>query len=106
MDLFLVSYPEIINVSEDKTGSDTIWEDMELNLFCIAHGKPSPKYSWHLNGKPLGVENSNRIRVRDGNLTIFKPRVNDHQGLYRCFATNALGTVMSRLIQVNITRKC
>ena len=67
---------------------------MPLKLFCKAEGKPVPKYSWKLNGKALVTSSS--VIAKDGHLTIAKPS----EGEYRCLATNAWGTVMSRPIQV------
>ena len=91
----------IIYVSEDKTGDKAVLEHTMFTLECKVRGEPRPTLSWTLNGKTVSA--GRKFDVSEGMVTISRANTRDHQGVYRCVATNNYGTVMSRRIQVQVT---
>lgn len=87
-------------MSKDRIGDDAILEGTRFHLRCKALGKPLPTLSWFLNDNLLSTEGN--ISVADENLTVLRASVEEHQGVYRCVATNKWGSVMSRRVQVNV----
>ncbi|XP_063044170.1 ADAMTS-like protein 3 isoform X2 [Engraulis encrasicolus] len=61
-----------------------------LSLLCPAHGTPQPTVTWTKDGAPLQYRE--RVLWQDAEgLHIYKPGLED-VGLYRCIATNQLGS--------------
>ncbi|KAM4883140.1 contactin-3 isoform 2-T2 [Thomomys bottae] len=71
-------------------------EDKKITLTCEARGNPSPHYRWQLNGSHIGNSVSHHYKLNGGNLTIMNPNRDWDTGSYQCFATNSLGTIVSR----------
>ncbi|XP_024084690.1 Down syndrome cell adhesion molecule-like protein Dscam2 [Cimex lectularius] len=71
-------------------------------LDCTATGSPQPTISWQaLDGSPLGELPGVRRLLPNGTLLLvpFPPelyRQDVHAGIYRCTATNSVGTIISR----------
>ena len=101
----LVSEPKIVDVSEDLIGSNAVCCGKPIKLYCKAKGKPKPTYSWHFKKRPF--DRIEGVVLKDGALTIPKRLYIQHhmQGKYRCLASNAWGSVLSRPIQVQILGK-
>lgn len=59
----------------------------QLNLACIARGKPSPKINWIRNGRIIPDETEGFYHIK-------KVSVSD-AGVYSCRAYNRLGSVTS-----------
>ncbi|XP_036122223.1 contactin-3-like [Molossus molossus] len=70
-------------------------EDRRVTLNCEAKGNPSPHYRWQLNGSDLDPSAEPRYRLSRGSLVLLSPRRERDAGAYQCFATNALGTIVS-----------
>ena len=96
----LVSVPKIVNVSKDLTGANG---NKPFKLHCKATGIPQPSYSWLLDGRP--VHPTSAVQMNGETLTISKPHPLRHEGEYRCVASNVWGSVLSRPIQVQLSRK-
>ncbi|XP_040851009.1 contactin-3 [Ochotona curzoniae] len=83
-----------------KEPSNTIFpvgsEDKKVTLTCEARGNPSPHYRWQLNGSDIDMTMEHRYKLSGGNLVVFNPNRNWDAGSYQCFATNSLGTIVSR----------
>ncbi|XP_058419632.1 contactin-3 isoform X2 [Diceros bicornis minor] len=71
-------------------------EDKKVTLNCEARGNPSPHYRWQLNGSDINLSMEYRYKLNGGNLVVINPNRNWDTGSYQCFATNSLGTIVSR----------
>lgn len=71
-------------------------EDKKITFHCEARGNPSPHYRWQLNGSDLNLSMEYRYKLNGGNLVVVNPSRNRDTGNYQCFATNSLGTIVSR----------
>ncbi|XP_046531311.1 contactin-3 isoform X2 [Equus quagga] len=71
-------------------------EDKKVTLNCEARGNPSPHYRWQLNGSDINLSMEYRYKLNGGNLVVLNPNRNWDTGSYQCFATNSLGTIVSR----------
>ncbi|XP_055115287.2 contactin-3 [Symphalangus syndactylus] len=71
-------------------------EDKKITLHCEARGNPSPHYRWQLNGSDIDTGMEHRYKLNGGDLVVINPNRNWDTGTYQCFATNSLGTVVSR----------
>ncbi|XP_051707426.1 contactin-3 isoform X2 [Oryctolagus cuniculus] len=71
-------------------------EDKKITLTCEARGNPSPHYRWQLNGSDIDMSMEHRYKLNGGNLVVINPNRNWDTGSYQCFATNSLGTIVSR----------
>ncbi|XP_054407858.2 contactin-3 isoform X2 [Pongo abelii] len=71
-------------------------EDKKITLNCEARGSPSPHYRWKLNGSDIDMSMEHRYKLNGGNLVVINPNRNWDTGTYQCFATNSLGTIVSR----------
>uniref|UniRef100_A0A2I3SLU7 Contactin 3 n=1 Tax=Pan troglodytes TaxID=9598 RepID=A0A2I3SLU7_PANTR len=71
-------------------------EDKKITLNCEARGNPSPHYRWQLNGSDIDMSMEHRYKLNGGNLVVINPNRNWDTGTYQCFATNSLGTIVSR----------
>ncbi|XP_070632423.1 contactin-3 isoform X3 [Bos indicus] len=71
-------------------------EDKKITLNCEARGNPSPHYRWQLNGSDIDLSMEYRYKLIRGNLVVINPNRNWDTGNYQCFATNSVGTIVSR----------
>ncbi|XP_075406844.1 contactin-3 [Tenrec ecaudatus] len=71
-------------------------EDRKITLNCEARGNPSPHYRWQLNGSDIDLSLDYRYELNRGDLVVVNPNRSRDIGSYQCFATNPLGTVVSR----------
>ncbi|XP_054990922.1 contactin-3 isoform X3 [Sorex araneus] len=71
-------------------------EGRAVTLSCEARGSPSPRYRWQLNGTDVDLSQRHRYQLLGGNLVVLGPDRHRDAGSYQCFATNSLGTVVSR----------
>ncbi|XP_037656379.1 contactin-3 [Choloepus didactylus] len=71
-------------------------EDKKITLNCEARGNPSPHYRWQLNGSDIDLSMEYHYKLDGGNLVVTDPNRNWDTGIYQCFATNLLGTIVSR----------
>lgn len=71
-------------------------EDKKITFHCEARGNPSPHYRWQLNGSDINLSMEYRYKLNGGNLVVVNPSRNRDTGNYQCFATNSLGTIVSR----------
>ncbi|XP_041801326.1 neural cell adhesion molecule L1-like [Chelmon rostratus] len=76
--------------------SYTAFSPEDINLPCEASGNPTPIFRWVKDGKAFGSQHAGSGTLRaeeDEPLT-------SYEGLYRCYASNTLGTAMTQTIQV------
>ncbi|XP_065362237.1 peroxidasin [Calliphora vicina] len=65
-----------------------------VRLDCMATGNPTPDIQWYFNGR-LVAQSTDALRIQtNGSLVIVQPTLL-LAGVYRCEATNHLGTVQS-----------
>lgn len=66
---------------------------MTKKHYCSIH-------RWTVDGREIRTGSEPNYSLVEGNLLIKNPHVVNHRGVYQCFATNALGTIVSRQAQV------
>ncbi|XP_051752601.1 neural cell adhesion molecule L1-like protein isoform X8 [Ctenopharyngodon idella] len=69
---------------------------------CEATGNPGPKFRWTKNGQDFDPDQDPRLIILDDSGTFIIPNngnLTEFQGNYQCFATNKLGTAMSKEIE-------
>ncbi|XP_014390417.1 PREDICTED: contactin-3 [Myotis brandtii] len=71
-------------------------EDKRVTFNCEARGNPSPQYRWQLNGSDINLAVESRYELNGGDLVVINPHRDRDSGSYQCFATNPLGTIVSR----------
>ncbi|XP_036189222.1 contactin-3-like isoform X1 [Myotis myotis] len=71
-------------------------EDKRVTFKCEARGNPSPQYRWQLNGSDINLVVESRYELNGGDLVVINPHRDRDSGSYQCFATNPLGTIVSR----------
>ena len=84
----------ITNVSNDKP----LLEGSDLQLFCIASGRPAPNITWR-KIFPSGSESNVLHRGITWN---FKKINRTEAGTYRCIASNGVGNPVSRALRVYV----
>ncbi|KAL3210786.1 hypothetical protein MRX96_036886 [Rhipicephalus microplus] len=73
---------------------------------CVAHGSPPPRLTWSTRtGQPLHEVPGLRHMRADGSLVLPPFRAEDfkedvHSAVYRCLATNSMGTIGSHDVRV------
>uniref|UniRef100_A0A674NKQ4 Neural cell adhesion molecule L1-like protein n=1 Tax=Takifugu rubripes TaxID=31033 RepID=A0A674NKQ4_TAKRU len=69
---------------------------------CEAKGNPEPEFRWTKNGQQFDPSLDPRL-ITEGNSGTFvipnNGNLTEYQGIYRCFASNRLGTAISREIE-------
>ena len=85
------------NVSSDKA----LLEGSDLQLFCIASGRPTPNITW-VKITSSGGESDVLHR---GTTWDFKSISRTDDGAYRCTASNGVGNPASHTLQVNVECK-
>lgn len=91
----------------EPTGWLPFSNDSGAQLYCAAHGTPAPLVTWVLkDGSPVSTVSG--LRQLPGNGTLYFPpfagqyyRGDVHVSVYRCRASNAAGTILSRDVHVN-----
>ncbi|XP_076875026.1 neural cell adhesion molecule L1.1 isoform X2 [Brachyhypopomus gauderio] len=79
-----------------QTESYTAFHLDDVSLVCEASGTPTPRYRWVKDGKLFRDE-----LFSNGSLTAdSESDLKFYQGKYRCYASNALGTAESELIEL------
>ncbi|XP_006009844.1 neural cell adhesion molecule L1-like protein isoform X4 [Latimeria chalumnae] len=76
--------------------------DEEFPVKCGAQGNPQPTFGWTKDGKDFDPSSDPRVTtVRNSGTFIIMNSGNmtDFQGIYRCYATNKLGTAVSEEIE-------
>ena len=88
--------PHIIRQPQNTTFNlDSESADRSTYLDCEAEGTPKPIYSWKKDDVEV-VMTDDVFLTSGGRLTINDPDRNVHRGWYQCFASNEVGTVMSK----------
>ncbi|CAH3025642.1 unnamed protein product, partial [Porites evermanni] len=84
----------ITNVSSDKA----LLEGSDLQLFCIAYGRPAPNITWVRIFRSSSESNV----LHRGTTWDFKKISRTEAGSYRCIASNGVGNPVSRTLRVNV----
>uniref|UniRef100_A0A8D3B0Y5 Neural cell adhesion molecule L1.1-like n=1 Tax=Scophthalmus maximus TaxID=52904 RepID=A0A8D3B0Y5_SCOMX len=76
--------------------SYTAFSREDIYLPCEATGIPAPTFRWVKDGEVFGSEykESGTLRAEGDEL------LDSYEGLYRCYASNTLGTAMTQTVQV------
>ncbi|XP_040571897.1 contactin [Lepeophtheirus salmonis] len=87
-------------------GSRSVKND--ISLLCIAHGWPTPTYSWYseffsndsYTEQKVDPLKDSRITISGGQLIINNPNSVTDRGKYFCQASNKFGTIRSRSVTI------
>ncbi|XP_021265269.1 neural cell adhesion molecule L1-like protein isoform X2 [Numida meleagris] len=77
--------------------------DENFTVKCEARGNPQPIFNWTKDGKPFDLLSDPRIITLNNSGTFVIQNhgiISSFQGKYRCYASNALGTAMSKEIEL------
>ncbi|NXJ04478.1 NCHL1 protein, partial [Odontophorus gujanensis] len=77
--------------------------DENFTIKCEASGNPQPTFNWTKDGKPFDLSSDPRIITLNNSGTFVIQNhgiITSFQGKYRCYASNALGTAMSKEIEL------
>ncbi|XP_061592401.1 neural cell adhesion molecule L1-like protein isoform X3 [Cololabis saira] len=79
--------------------------DNTITIRCEATGNPPPIYRWTKDGQDLILPNITTIRAdhTDGTLMFHNKHFLQFQGIYRCLASNKLGTAMTGDIKIIVS---
>ena len=94
--LSFIALANLTNVSSDTT----LLEGQDLQLFCIASGRPDPINITWVRISPSGVVSDVLHR---GTTWDFKNINRTEAGTYRCIANNGVGDPVSHTINVAVT---
>lgn len=76
--------------------------DESFPMTCEAKGNPEPKYRWTKNGQEFDPSLDPRLMKEENSGTFVIPNngnLTEYQGTYRCYASNKLGTAISKEIE-------
>ena len=68
--------------------------ETSVKLECDAEGTATISYYWTKDGNNITFTDD--MYLSGGRLTINNPSRADHEGWYQCYASNKIGTVMSK----------
>ncbi|KAM4581711.1 neural cell adhesion molecule L1-like protein isoform 2-T2 [Fundulus diaphanus] len=76
--------------------------DESFPMTCEAKGNPEPEFQWKKNGEDFDPYLDPRLMKEDNSGTFVIPNngnLTEYQGTYRCYASNKLGTAISKEIE-------
>ncbi|XP_054880159.1 neural cell adhesion molecule L1-like protein isoform X3 [Poeciliopsis prolifica] len=76
--------------------------DESFPMTCEAKGNPEPKFQWKKNGEDFDPYLDPRLMKEENSGTFVIPNngnLTEYQGTYRCYASNKLGTAISKEIE-------
>ncbi|XP_074872337.1 neural cell adhesion molecule L1 isoform X2 [Carettochelys insculpta] len=95
----LLQPPEM---AEQPAEQVVVFPSDDIVLRCEASGNPAPSFRWLKDGRPFDPHREVGVTVVEGSGTLYinNSNMGRHQGLYRCYASNALGTAMGPEVRV------
>ncbi|XP_041081097.1 neural cell adhesion molecule L1-like protein isoform X13 [Polyodon spathula] len=79
--------------------------DEKFTIKCEAKGNPHPEFKWTKDGQPFDPSDDPRVTIVENSGTFIignNGNISEFQGVYRCSATNKLGTAISEEIEIII----
>ncbi|XP_034725469.1 neural cell adhesion molecule L1-like protein isoform X14 [Etheostoma cragini] len=76
--------------------------DESFPMMCEAKGNPEPEFRWTKNGQEFDPSLDPRLMKEESSGTFVIPNngnLTEYQGIYRCYASNKLGTAISKEIE-------
>lgn len=76
--------------------------DESFPMTCEAKGNPEPEFQWKKNGEDFDPYLDPRLMKEENSGTFVIPNnknLTEYQGTYRCYASNKLGTAISKAIE-------
>ncbi|XP_033940053.1 neural cell adhesion molecule L1-like protein [Pseudochaenichthys georgianus] len=76
--------------------------DESFPMMCEAKGNPEPEFRWTKNGQEFDPDLDPRLMKEENSGTFVIPNngnLTEYQGNYRCYASNRLGTAISKEIE-------
>ncbi|KAK6480651.1 neural cell adhesion molecule L1-like protein [Huso huso] len=79
--------------------------DENVPIKCEGKGNPHPEFKWTKDGQPFDPSDDPRVTMVENSGTFIignNGNISEFQGVYRCSATNKLGTAISEEIEIII----
>ncbi|KAM8916743.1 neural cell adhesion molecule L1-like protein isoform 3-T5 [Spinachia spinachia] len=76
--------------------------DESFPVTCEAKGNPEPEFTWRKNGQEFDPSLDPRLMKEENSGTFVIPNngnLTEYQGTYRCYASNRMGTAISKEIE-------
>ncbi|XP_068189108.1 neural cell adhesion molecule L1-like protein isoform X4 [Antennarius striatus] len=80
--------------------------DHTVKIKCEARGNPPPEYRWTKDDEDFVIPHvsTQNANITFGTLVLHSKNLAQHQGKYRCYASNKLGTAMTKEIELIVSR--
>lgn len=99
--MFLCLVPP--ELTENLPSRTEVVENEPVSLVCPVTGSPPPTVVWYKDGNQIDDSDEGYSLSTDGTLIVMNVDVND-EGLYKCVATNDVGSV-AREVTVDVHGK-
>ncbi|XP_046881494.1 neural cell adhesion molecule L1-like protein isoform X2 [Hypomesus transpacificus] len=98
-----VNIEQLPTITEQSPSSRIAFPfDESFSMTCEAKGNPEPEFRWTKNGLDFEPFLDPRLVKKEDSGTFVIPNsgnLTDYQGIYRCYASNKLGTAISQEIE-------
>uniref|UniRef100_A0AAY5EB43 Neural cell adhesion molecule L1-like protein n=1 Tax=Electrophorus electricus TaxID=8005 RepID=A0AAY5EB43_ELEEL len=98
-----LDFPQLPSIMEQSPASLIAFPfDESFAVQCEATGNPEPEFKWTKNGQDFDPYQDLRLLTEEDSGTFVIPNngnLTEFQGIYRCYASNKLGTAMSEEIE-------
>lgn len=89
----------------DHSNHSYVEEDTYIQMECSIRADPEViDITWHHNDRLLKEDSIKGVVIRNHTIEIERVK-KEHRGMYRCFATNAIGRGTSNYVQLDIMCK-
>ena len=81
-------------------------EAPNISILCVVKGSGPINITWQKGDRPIYIDEHSHLSVaEDGSLRILHARKKRDEGVYRCIATNKIGTIFSRRAKISFPCK-
>ena len=84
----------VLPIFTRRPSDQTVKEGEEATFYCTATGNPTPKLTWHKDGKTVGAGETLKVAAHK-----------NHSGKYWCSADNGLGLIINASANLNVQCK-
>ncbi|XP_066554163.1 neural cell adhesion molecule L1-like protein isoform X4 [Amia ocellicauda] len=98
-----VNIEQLPTITEQSPTSEIAFPfDESFSIKCEAKGNPEPEFRWKKDGQDFHPDQDPRLITKENSGTFVinnNGNVTEFQGIYRCYASNKLGTAVSQDIE-------